>query len=39
VAGDVPTLPTNSNFIELFSKPNSYHGATVDLTGKVSNFP
>jgi len=30
---------TNSNFIALFSKPNSCHGATVDLTGKVSNFP
>lgn len=30
---------TNSNFILLFSKPNNYHGATVDLTGKVSNFP
>jgi hypothetical protein len=30
---------TNSNFILLFSKPNNYHGATVDLTGKASNFP
>lgn len=30
---------TNSNFNLLFSKPNGYLGATVDLTGKVSNFP
>jgi hypothetical protein len=35
-----PTVDfTNSNFITLFSKPNGYLGATVDLTGKVSNFP
>ena len=30
---------TNSNFVALFSKPNGYLGATVDLSGKVSNFP
>jgi hypothetical protein len=30
---------TNSNFITLFSKPSGYLGRTVDLTGKVSNFP
>jgi len=30
---------TNTNYPVLFSKPNGYLGATVDLTGKVSNFP
>jgi hypothetical protein len=30
---------TNTNYNLLFSKPNGYLGATVDLTGKVSNFP
>ena len=30
---------TNSNYPLLFSKPNGYLGSTVDLTGKVSNFP
>lgn len=30
---------TNSNFAILVAKPNSYYNATVDITGKISNFP
>lgn len=29
----------NSNFAILFANPDNYQGSTVDLTGKVANFP
>jgi hypothetical protein len=30
---------TNSNYVTLFAKPDSYLDSTVDFTGKISNFP
>ena len=29
----------NSNFAKLFANPDNYKGLTVELTGKVANFP
>ena len=41
----VPSVPksnadfVNSNFAKLFANPDNYKGSTIDVTGKVANFP
>ena len=41
----VPSVPksnadfVNSNFATLFANPDNYKGSTIDVTGKVANFP
>ena len=41
----VPSVPkskadfANSNFAKLFANPDNYKDSTVELTGKVANFP
>jgi hypothetical protein len=30
---------TNSNFVTLFANPDNYKDSTIDVTGKVANFP
>ena len=29
----------NSNFATLFANPDNYKDSTIDVTGKVANFP